>query len=253
MRRSIGTNKFDWHQAKVAGKHTMTNNSYQNKIALVTGASRGIGRANTLALANAGARVIIHYGRSAAEANRLCEQIRDDGGQADIVSADLAAPDGAAGLAEQVRELAGEKLDILAANAGISKAAAIEEHTVEDFDNLFATNVRAPFFLVQKLLPSQKPKRIPILAIDARLCLFHPRADGARVPPERRTELSECRQSGGVFDHGFTHTLLAKHTSFSGSLVAEVSSLCISSACLITLDFPQPNRETARCEQSRKR
>ena len=44
-------------------------------------------------------------------------------------------------------------LHILVANAGISKAAAIEEHTVEDFDNLYATNVRAPFFLVQQLLP----------------------------------------------------------------------------------------------------
>jgi 3-oxoacyl-[acyl-carrier protein] reductase len=139
--------------ANLMKKHSISSDSFKNKIALVTGASRGIGRATTLALANAGARVIIHYGRSAAEANRLREQIRDAGGQADIVSADLAAPQGAARLAEQVRELAGEKLDILVANAGISKAAPIEEHTVEDFDNLFATNVRAPFFLVQKLLP----------------------------------------------------------------------------------------------------
>src|ERR1700687_4339353 len=43
----------------------------------------------------------------------------------------------------------------------------------------------------------QRPSRIPILAIDARLCLFHPRADEARVPPEQQTGLSECRQSGG--------------------------------------------------------
>jgi hypothetical protein len=92
-----------------------------------------------------------------------------------------------------------------------------------------------------------------ILAIDARLCLFHPRADEARVPPEQRTGLSESRQSGGAFDHGFIQTPLAKHAFFSGSLVAEVSSLCISSVCLITLDFPQPNPETARCEQSLKR
>ena len=72
-------------------------------------------------------------------------------------------------------------------------------------------------------------------------------------PPEQRTGLSECRQSGGAFDHEFTQTPLAKHASFSGSLAAEVSSLCISSVCLVTLDFPQPNRETARCEQSPKR
>ena len=129
----------------------MTNNS--NRIALVTGASRGIGRATALALANAGARIIIHYGRSASDADSLCKQIQAAGGDADTISADLAAPDGAAKLAEQVRAIVGEKLDILVANAGISKAAPIEDHTVEDFDRLFATNVRGPFFLVQQLLP----------------------------------------------------------------------------------------------------
>jgi NAD(P)-dependent dehydrogenase (short-subunit alcohol dehydrogenase family) len=123
------------------------------KIAFVTGASRGIGRATAVALANGGARVIIHYGRSASEAESLRKQIDAAGGDADIVSADLAAPDGPANLAKQVRGIAGEKLDILVANAGIGKAAPIEEHTIEDFDNLFATNVRAPFFLVQQLLP----------------------------------------------------------------------------------------------------
>jgi NAD(P)-dependent dehydrogenase (short-subunit alcohol dehydrogenase family) len=129
----------------------MTNNS--NRTALVTGASRGIGRATALALANAGARVIIHYGRSAAEANSLCSEIETAGGQADTLSADLASPDGATKLAEQVREITSDKLGILVANAGIAKVAPIEEHTVEDFNNLFATNVRAPFFLVQQLLP----------------------------------------------------------------------------------------------------
>src|SRR5271166_1923713 len=98
----------------------------------------------------------------------------------------------------------------------------------------------------------QRPSRIPILAIDARLCLFQPRADEASVPPEQRTGLSECRQSAGAFDHEFTQTPLAKHASFSGSLVAEVSSLCISSVCLITLDFPQPT-EIKRAASSHQR
>ena len=128
----------------------MTSNS--NKIALVTGASRGIGRATALALANAGARVIIHYGRSAAEANTLRTEIETSGGQADILSADLASPDGATNLAAQVRKITDDKLDILVANAGIAKAAPVEEHTLEDFNDLFAINVRAPFFLVQQLL-----------------------------------------------------------------------------------------------------
>jgi hypothetical protein len=99
----------------------------------------------------------------------------------------------------------------------------------------------------------QRPPTIPILAIDARLCLFHPRADEARVPPGSEQGLASAVNLARAFDHEFTQTPLAKHASFSGSLVAEVSSLCISSVCLITLDFPQPNRETARCEQSPKR
>ncbi|MBB6145767.1 NAD(P)-dependent dehydrogenase (short-subunit alcohol dehydrogenase family) [Silvibacterium bohemicum] len=127
--------------------------SLSNKTALVTGASRGIGRATARTLANAGAQVIVHYGRAAAEADALVAEIRAAGGRADAVKADLSLPEGAATLAEQVRAIAGSHLDIFVSNAGISKAAALEDHTIADFDNLFATNVRSPFFLVKELLP----------------------------------------------------------------------------------------------------
>jgi len=125
----------------------------QNKTALVTGASRGIGRATALALAEAGARVLIHYGRSKREAESIVAEIQTKGGRADAISADLSAPDGASLLARQVRSLVGDRLDVLVLNAGISKAALIKDYTIEDFDNLFATNVRGPFFLLQQLLP----------------------------------------------------------------------------------------------------
>jgi len=125
----------------------------QNKTALVTGASRGIGRATALALAEPGAHVLVHYVRSAQEAQSLVEIIRSKGGRADAMSADLGTPEGATLLAKEVRFIVGKQLDVLVLNAGISKAATIKDHTVEDFDNLFATNVRSPFFLVQQLLP----------------------------------------------------------------------------------------------------
>jgi 3-oxoacyl-[acyl-carrier protein] reductase len=124
-----------------------------NKTALVTGASRGIGRATALALAETGAHVLVHYGRSAHEAESLVSQIQTNGKRANAISADLGTPNGAALLAEQVRSIVGDRLDVLVLNAGISKAARIADYTVEDFDNLFATNVRSPFFLVQQLLP----------------------------------------------------------------------------------------------------
>jgi len=124
-----------------------------NKTALVTGASRGIGRATAAALARAGARVLVHYGRSEREAESLVSEIQTAGGLANGISADLGTPNGAALLAKQVRSIVGDRLDVLVLNAGISKSARLADYTVEDLDNLFATNVRSPFFLVQQLLP----------------------------------------------------------------------------------------------------
>jgi 3-oxoacyl-[acyl-carrier protein] reductase len=123
------------------------------KTALITGASRGIGRAVAFALSQAGAHVLVHYGRSAGEAEAVVATIRSNGGQADSLGADLATSDGPTALVKQVRAIAGNRLDVFVANAGISKAAKLQDHTLADFDNLFATNVRGPFFLVQQLLP----------------------------------------------------------------------------------------------------
>jgi 3-oxoacyl-[acyl-carrier protein] reductase len=137
--------------AREYGRSTMT--ILSGKTALVTGASRGIGRASALALAKAGAQVLVHYGHGKDEAEAVVTEIRKIGGRAEAVRADLAASDGAEMLASQVRAIVGNRLDILVSNAGISKAATIEETTIEDFNSQFAVNVRAPFFLVQQLLP----------------------------------------------------------------------------------------------------
>ncbi len=111
----------------------MTTNS--NKTALITGASRGIGRATARALADEGTRIIIHYGRSAKEADSLLNEIRATGGRAEIVSADLSSANGAEALSRQVRDIVDGRLDVIVANAGIAKAAPIEDHTVQDFDD----------------------------------------------------------------------------------------------------------------------
>lgn len=96
---------------------------------------------------------MVHYGRGKVEAEAVAAEIRNAGGRAELVTADLAAPDGAHYLARQVRGIAGDRLDILVANAGVSKSATIPDTTVEDFDRLFAVNVRSPFFLIQQTLP----------------------------------------------------------------------------------------------------
>jgi 3-oxoacyl-[acyl-carrier protein] reductase len=130
-----------------------TQSNLPGKTALVTGGSRGIGRATALALGQAGAQVIVHYGSAEKEAAAVVAEIRNASGKAEKVAADLRTADGPHLLAERVRAIIGHRLDILVANAGISKAASIAETKVEDFDALFAVNVRAPYFLVQQLLP----------------------------------------------------------------------------------------------------
>ena len=127
-----------------------------NKIALVTGASRGLGRAAAARLAEAGVRVIVHYSASRDAAESLAAEIRNKGGQADLIGGDLSAPDGAHKLAEAIRSLGVERLDILVNNAGVGTFSPIDEQSVEEFDRLFAVNVRSPYFLVQQLLPLLK-------------------------------------------------------------------------------------------------
>src|SRR5271170_6535013 len=154
-----------------------------NKTALVTGASRGIGRATASALAASGAHVLVHYGRSAQDAESLVADIRSKEGRADVIQADLGTPEGATLLAKEVRSIVGKRLDVLVLNAGIAKAATIKDHTVEDFDNLFATNVRGPFFLVQQLLPllGEGSSIIVISSLGARAVVGKPDLDNASI------------------------------------------------------------------------
>ncbi|MFJ8310527.1 MULTISPECIES: SDR family oxidoreductase [unclassified Streptomyces] len=131
-----------------------------DKTALVTGSSRGIGRGIALRLAAEGALVVVHYGHDGAAAQETVDAIAADGGRAFAVGADLAGTEGVERLADAVRSglrahTGQESLDILVNNAALTGAHGPFAATTPDvFDRLFAVNVRAPFFLVQQLLPS---------------------------------------------------------------------------------------------------
>lgn len=130
----------------------------ENKIALVTGGSRGIGKGIALRLAEEGALVIVHYGTRRDAADQVVQTIQDQGGRAIALGAKLESVDGVKGLIHSLKEellrVTGDnRFDILVNNAGIGTSKTFEETTEESFDELLAVNVKAPFFLVQQALP----------------------------------------------------------------------------------------------------
>jgi len=216
----------------------------QGKTALVTGASRGIGHAIALALAGAGARVVIHYGKSAREAESLVSEIQTKGGRANAISADLGIPDGAALLAKQVRSIVGERLDVLVLNAGISKAARMADYTLEDFDSLFATNVRSPFFLVQQLLPilTEGSTIIVVSSIGAHAVVGKPSLDSPSILAYASTK-------------GALETLVKNWAAILGPLGIRVNAVApgVIDTDMSNFTKTEPGRETTLGMQALKR
>jgi 3-oxoacyl-[acyl-carrier protein] reductase len=122
------------------------------RVALVTGASGGIGGAVARRLASAGARVALGYGRGREAAEELADGIRRAGGEAAAFAADLSRADAPAEQVLAVRRHFGE-LDILVANAGIAERRQWQEVTLAEFDRALAVNLRAPFLAAQAALP----------------------------------------------------------------------------------------------------
>ncbi len=125
----------------------------EGKIALVTGASRGIGRAIARKLAHDGAHVVAHYGASKESAEDLVAEIQKAGGKATAVGADLNDSAGAAKLEAAVTQAVGPKIDILVNNAGVVEYSSWTDTNESQFDKLFNVNVKSLFFVIQKFLP----------------------------------------------------------------------------------------------------
>ncbi|WP_194898640.1 SDR family NAD(P)-dependent oxidoreductase [Catenulispora pinisilvae] len=131
----------------------MTAFSLDGHVALVTGATSGIGAAIAAALAEQGAHVLV-AGRDGKRGESVVTGIREKGGKADFISADLSDAAAARRLARQAVEAGGGRVDILVNNAGAYPFGPTAEMTEEQFDKLYALNVKAKFFLVAELAPA---------------------------------------------------------------------------------------------------
>ncbi|HET7600352.1 MAG TPA: SDR family oxidoreductase [Gemmatimonadales bacterium] len=131
------------------------------KVAVVTGASRGIGRAIATRLGRDGALVAVHYGRSRDAATEVVAEIEGLGGEAFAVAADLGATRVTAAVeglfqaldAELRRRRGDDRFDILVNNAGVAPLGGIADTPEPVFDEVFTINAKAPFFITQLALP----------------------------------------------------------------------------------------------------
>jgi 3-oxoacyl-[acyl-carrier protein] reductase len=181
-----------------AGLTTPGDNSpLRGRIALVTGASGGIGAALSLRLAGAGAAVALHYASGGERTRDLAERIAGEGGRAATFGADLrdaAAPER---LVEDVESELGP-VDVLAANAGLGRRASWEAVDAAAFDEMLAVNLRAPFLLARRVLPGMRDRAFGRILFSSSVAAL----TGGIVGPHY------AASKAGL--HGLTHHLAAR-------------------------------------------
>jgi len=143
-----------------------------DRVALITGASRGIGKAIALALAKAGAAVAVNYRERGEEATSVVDAIHRSGGRAVAVAADVAIAGAVKDMIGAVERQLGP-IDILVNNAGMATMRSLEEITEEDFDRALAVNLKSAFLCTQAVLPGMRARRfgriVNISSIGARV------------------------------------------------------------------------------------
>jgi len=170
---------------------------FGNQVALLTGASGGIGQAIARALAADGASVALAYGSHAEPAQRLADDLIARGGHAVAVGADLRRPDAPAELLAAVEPQLGS-IDVLVAAAGLGRQQTLEEIEIEDFDEMLAVNLRAPFLLAQKTLPGMRARGFGRILFVSSIAAF----TGGIVGPHY------AASKAGL--HGLTHYLATR-------------------------------------------
>jgi 3-oxoacyl-[acyl-carrier protein] reductase len=144
----------------------------KHRVALVTGGSRGIGKAIALALAEAGAAVAVNYRERGAEAGAVAEAIRKSGGRAAAVGADVSLRITVQSMVHDIEERLGP-IDILVNNAGMAAVRGLDDIVEEDFDRTIAVNLKSAFLCTQAVLPGMRTRHwgriVNISSVGARI------------------------------------------------------------------------------------
>src|SRR4029077_3507830 len=132
--------------------------SLNNRVALVTGGSRGIGQAIAVSLAEAGAAIVVNYREKAAEARNVVETIRRAGGRAMAVGADVSQAAEVAGMMAAIESELGP-VDVRVNTAGIGLVRTVDELSEDDFDRTIAVNLKSVFLCTQAVVPGMRARK----------------------------------------------------------------------------------------------
>jgi 3-oxoacyl-[acyl-carrier protein] reductase len=199
-----------------------TGNPLTNKVALITGASGGIGQAIARRLAASGASVALSYNAHAEPAQKLADELVDSGASALAVGADLSRPDAPAELLAEIEPQLGA-VDVLVPAAGLGRVQSFEEVSLEDFDEMIAVNLRAPFLLAQRTLPGMAARGFGRVLFVSSVAGF----TGGVVAPHY------AASKAGL--HGLTH-FLARRVAGNGVTVNAIAPALITGTMMLPGD-----------------
>ena len=189
------------------------------RVALITGASGGIGQAIGRRLASEGARLALAYGANGAPAKDLAVEIIATGGQAVPVQADLGSAEAPAALIEATEDKLGP-VDVLVSNAGLGRRQSFEEIACRDFDEMIAVNLRSPFLLAQRVVPGMRERGFGRILFVSSVAAF----TGGSVGPHY------AASKAGL--HGLTHYLAVRLASHGITVNAIAPALITDTAML---------------------
>lgn len=210
------------------------------KTALVTGSSRGIGRATAERLAREGALVAVHYSSNREAADEVVASIEKDGGRAFAVRAELGVSGDVhelfLGLESGLKERTGTTdLDILVNNAGVMGGVAPEDTTPEQFDRLVAVNAKAPFFIIQRALKNM-PDGGRIINISSGLTRFANPQEIAYAMTKGAVEMLALHYAKALGPRGITVNSVAPGITRNGNPAFDIPEVVEQMAALSTFN-----------------